>query len=204
MSVRHTLAGMSRTWERILDLVARGEILISEHGHDELSDWTMIRVRDIVGGVSGQKCSKTTPPIPKVPALLVLERDRDGRPLHAVWGIPRGAESPAVLVTAYRPDTTRWSDDFKEEAAVKKRRTRKLVHVGLYAAEVEVDLIDADEGWSPYLSVEDAYKLDDVRDALRRGDLAAAARQSRVFTLTADRRLKTRRAGPRFREPAPL
>ncbi|MHB8895117.1 MAG: hypothetical protein ACYC99_08085 [Candidatus Geothermincolia bacterium] len=45
-------------------------------------------------------------------------------------------------------------------------------------------MIDADEGWSPYLSVEDAYKLDDVRDALRRGDLAAAARQSRVFTLT--------------------
>ena len=67
---------------------------------------------------------------------------------------------------------------------MKKRRARKLVHVGSYADEVEVDLIDADEGWSPYLSVEDAYKLDDVRDALRRGDLATAARQSRVFTLT--------------------
>ena len=67
---------------------------------------------------------------------------------------------------------------------MKKRRTRKLVHEGSYVAEVEVDLIDADEGWSPYLSVEDAYKLDDVRDALRRGDLAAAARLSRVFTLT--------------------
>jgi hypothetical protein len=73
---------------------------------------------------------------------------------------------------------------FQEEAAVRKRRTRKLVHEGSYAAEVEVDLIDVDEGWSPYLSIEDAYKLDDVRDALRRGDLAAAARQSRVFTLT--------------------
>ena len=67
---------------------------------------------------------------------------------------------------------------------MKKRRTRKLVHEGSYVAEVEVDLIDADEGWSPYLSVEDAYKLDDVRDALRRGDLAAAACQSRVFMLT--------------------
>jgi len=67
---------------------------------------------------------------------------------------------------------------------VRTRKTRKLVHEGSYVAEVEVDLIDADEGWSPCLSVVDAYKLDDVRDALRRGDLAAAARQSKVFTLT--------------------
>jgi hypothetical protein len=38
--------------------------------------------------------------------------------------------------------------------------------------------------WSPYLSVEDAYKLDDVREALRRGDVKAAMQQGRVFTLT--------------------
>lgn len=73
---------------------------------------------------------------------------------------------------------------FQEETAVKGRKTRKLVHEGSYVAEVEVNLVDADEGWSPYLSVEDAYKLDDVREALRRGDIAAAARQSRVYTLT--------------------
>jgi len=42
---------------------------------------------------------------------------------------------------------------FQEEAAVRRRRTRKLIHEGSYAAEVEVDLIDADEGWSPYRSV---------------------------------------------------
>jgi len=40
------------------------------------------------------------------------------------------------------------------------------------------------EGWSPYLSLEDALKLDDVRAALRRGDLESATRLSRVFTLT--------------------
>ena len=73
---------------------------------------------------------------------------------------------------------------FQEESAVRKRKIRKLVHEGSYVAEIEVDLVDAEEGWSPYLSVEDAYKIDDVRDALRRGDLAAAARQSKVYTLT--------------------
>jgi hypothetical protein len=67
---------------------------------------------------------------------------------------------------------------------MRKRRHAKLVHEGQYVAEVEVDLVETDEGWSPYLSLEDAYKLDDVRAALRRGDLKSAARLSRVFSLT--------------------
>ena len=67
---------------------------------------------------------------------------------------------------------------------MRKKRHTKLVHEGQYVAEVEVELIETDEGWSPYLSVEDAYKLDDVRAALRRGDLKSAACLSRVFSLT--------------------
>jgi hypothetical protein len=63
-------------------------------------------------------------------------------------------------------------------------RQIKFVHEGQYIAEVEVALIYADQGWSPYISLEDAYKLDDVRDALRRRDLHAAARLARVFKLT--------------------
>jgi len=67
---------------------------------------------------------------------------------------------------------------------MRKRRHTKLVHERQYVAEVEVELIETDEGWSPYLSLEDAYKLDDVRAALRRGDLESAARLSRVYSLT--------------------
>ena len=67
---------------------------------------------------------------------------------------------------------------------MKKRQHTKLVHEGSYVAEVDVELIEADDGWSPYLSVEDAYKLDDVRDALKRNDLSTAARLARVFSLT--------------------
>ena len=40
------------------------------------------------------------------------------------------------------------------------------------------------EGWAPYLSLEDAKKLDDVRQALPQGDLKAASRVARVFSLT--------------------
>lgn len=65
-----------------------------------------------------------------------------------------------------------------------KYRRKKLVRKGQYIVEVEVELIDAGEGWSPYLSLEDAYKLDDVRAALHRGDFESAARLGQVFTLT--------------------
>jgi hypothetical protein len=65
-----------------------------------------------------------------------------------------------------------------------KRRHTKLVREGAYAAEVEVELIDGEGGWAPYISTVDAGRLDEVRDALRRGDVPAAARLGRVFRLT--------------------
>jgi hypothetical protein len=66
---------------------------------------------------------------------------------------------------------------------MKKRLKSKYVYEGQYVAEVEVVLEEDDTGWSPYISVEDAYKLDDVRDALRRGDLSSAAKYGRIYEL---------------------
>jgi hypothetical protein len=59
----------------------------------------------------------------------------------------------------------------------------KLIHEGEYAVVVEVELIDTDTGWSPYLSQADAQKLDEARKALRRGDLMRASELGRVFRL---------------------
>ena len=64
-----------------------------------------------------------------------------------------------------------------------RRRHTKLVHEGQYAAEVDVEFIDTDTGWSPYLSVPDAQRLDEVRKALRSGDLKRASQLARVFQL---------------------
>ncbi len=64
------------------------------------------------------------------------------------------------------------------------RQHTKLVHEGDYVAEIDVELIDSDIGWSPYLSLEDAYKIDEVRAALRRGDIKSASCRARIFTLT--------------------
>jgi len=67
---------------------------------------------------------------------------------------------------------------------VNTRKHTKLIHEGDYAAEVAVELIDADTGWGPYLSLEDVRKLDRVRVALRQGGLATALKSARVYRLT--------------------
>ena len=63
------------------------------------------------------------------------------------------------------------------------RNAIKIVHEGGYAAEIPVEVIEEEDGWAPYLSVEDATKLDRVRKALRAGDVATAAKYGRVFEL---------------------
>ena len=60
----------------------------------------------------------------------------------------------------------------------------RLVHEGDYVAEVDVQLIERDEPWSPYLSLDDAEKLDEVRKALRHRDFKRASELARVFELT--------------------
>jgi hypothetical protein len=66
---------------------------------------------------------------------------------------------------------------------MKKRKHTKLIYEGEYVAKVDVELIDTGSGWSPYLLLEDAQKLDDVREALRKGNLKAASRLARIYTL---------------------
>ena len=63
----------------------------------------------------------------------------------------------------------------------------KLIREGEFIVEVEIDLLYDENplvGWSPYLSLKDAYRLDDIRQALRKGDMETASRLGRVFRLT--------------------
>jgi len=68
------------------------------------------------------------------------------------------------------------------------RKRKKLIHEGKYVAELEVELEYTDDEWSPYLTLADAYRLDDVREALRRGDVATAAKNAKA---TAKKRAST-------------
>jgi len=98
-------------WKEIVDLVKRGEVRISDHGYDELAA-DEIFVRDLIKGISRAKVVEEYPDYPKGPCVLVLQMNRDGKPVHVVWGIPKGESGPVVLVTAYRPDPARWTGDF--------------------------------------------------------------------------------------------
>jgi hypothetical protein len=92
--------------ERVTALVEQGDVLISAHGYDELAD-DGIQSRDALAGLAAAEVIEEYPEAAKGPCVLVLEWDDTGSPFHVVWGIPKGLERPAVLITAYRPDPGR-------------------------------------------------------------------------------------------------
>lgn len=104
---------MSETLETIKQLVARGDVRISEHGFDEMSE-DRISIRDVLSGITAATLVEDYPSYPKGPSVLVLQFDGSNQPVHVVWGVPKGLQTPAVLVTAYRPDPARWNKDFTE------------------------------------------------------------------------------------------
>jgi hypothetical protein len=104
---------MFDTLRRIKSLVRKKEVLISNHGYQELAE-DNIFVRDVIDSIQHSLPIEDYPDFGKGPCVLVLQKDRQGDPVHAVWGIPKGADTPAVLITAYRPDPNRWTNNYLE------------------------------------------------------------------------------------------
>jgi len=63
------------------------------------------------------------------------------------------------------------------------KKAIKYIHEGLYVAEVEIELVDSDSGWSPTMSLRDALKLDEIRAYLHVGNLVAAVKYATVYEM---------------------
>lgn len=103
---------VSQTFDSIRALIAEGSVRISEHGYDGLAADGLL-ARELIEGVEAAELIEDCPHYPKGSCVLLLQRTKDGRAVHAVWGIPADHTSPAVLVTAYLPDPGKWEPGFK-------------------------------------------------------------------------------------------
>ena len=174
---------MTDTLQQVVALVAKGEVRVSEHGYDEMAA-DGILLRDLVAGMAVAELVEEYPTFAKGPC-----RARAGARPRRQSG-PRALGHPAWRERSGRTGHGLSSGSQalgrgqEEEIDMRTRHRAKLLHEGEYVAEVDVELVESDQGWSPYLTLEDAYKLDDVRDALRRGDVRTASRLARVYTLT--------------------
>lgn len=102
---------MSEIFKKILKLIKNKDLVVSNHGYDELSE-DNIWLKDLLASAEFGVVVEDYPDYPNGPCVLILQQDSNGAPIHVVWGIPKGRQSPAVLITAYRPDRSIWSEDF--------------------------------------------------------------------------------------------
>lgn len=109
---------MSELFEQIRQLHENAESKISVHGYEELANDNIL-AREVMDGFESATIVEEYPDYHKGPCILLLQHDTNGQPIHVLWGIPLGKTSPAVLITAYRPDPKRWHEDFLRRKEIK-------------------------------------------------------------------------------------
>ncbi len=102
---------MKETLRRVVTLVLAGEFRVSRHGFRELAADDIV-LEDVLAGIGAAIVVEDYPDSRMEPSVLALQHDRNGRPIHVMWGVPKATGTPAILVTAYRPAPERWSTDF--------------------------------------------------------------------------------------------
>jgi predicted cobalt transporter CbtA len=104
---------MSQIESEIRRLVQQRLVVVSQHAMGRIAKRNIVFTA-IIAGVQNGEVIEHYATYHAGPALLMLQRDGQGDPIHVVWGIEKGTTEPAVIVTAYRPDPTQWSADFRK------------------------------------------------------------------------------------------
>ena len=175
---------MTKTLDRIQTLVAHNEVRVSLHGSEELAA-DDVQVRDVIAGVATAVMVEDYPDYPKGRCCLVLQPGCGESPGSCSLGYSLRTGVACCCRHGIQTRPLAMGPVVAKEAEVSVRSIMQFVRGGAFAAEVNVEIVEEERGWAPYLSLQDAYKLDDVRDALRAGDVDRASRLAdRVYRLT--------------------
>jgi hypothetical protein len=68
---------------------------------------------DVIDRTPNGEVIEDYPGDPRSSSCLVLLNVGDEQPVHAVWAFDDGS-GRAILITVYRPDPARWSDDLRQ------------------------------------------------------------------------------------------
>jgi hypothetical protein len=102
----------SDTFDQVCDAIVGARVSVSEHAYDEaVAD--DVSVVDVIDRTASGEVIEDYPDDSRGPSCLVLLRVGAEDAVHAVWAFDAGS-ARAILVTVYRPDPDRWSDDLKQ------------------------------------------------------------------------------------------
>lgn len=95
----------------IRELVGAGKVRVSAHGFEELAN-DDITLSELLDSLPGAVTVEEYQDYHKGPCVLVLQSTADNGAVHVLWGVAKNTPDVATLITAYRPDPERWSEDF--------------------------------------------------------------------------------------------
>jgi hypothetical protein len=101
----------SDTFDKVCSAIATGQVHVSEHAYDEAVD-DGLSVVDVLDATPRGEVIEDYPTDPRGASCLALITIGNDRPVHAVWAFDEGS-GRAILITVYRPDPSRWSDDLR-------------------------------------------------------------------------------------------
>ena len=102
----------SSTFDIVCRAIAQDRVHVSEHAYDEAVE-DNLSVVEVIDETRNGEVIEDYPDDPRGPSCLVLLTADEGSPVHAVWAFDDGS-GQSILVTMYRPEPNRWSDDFKQ------------------------------------------------------------------------------------------
>jgi hypothetical protein len=105
----------SETFRAVLESLSARLVRVSSHALTE-AEADRLTFSQIEAATLAGECIEDYPTDPRGPSCLVLGQLAEGVAIHALWGFDAPSRQ-AILITVYRPDSERWTDDFRRRRA---------------------------------------------------------------------------------------